>query len=241
MGSANNMHAVAHRVNGHCGSVTYSWKDGPHSGTQGLMRRESAKSKERFTATTKRSYPSTLRLAVTGRKGEHLREIIMAHNVEVTYEPIQPSSEAVVVSGRREFGVLRAAAALDKRIEALELDEYAKATLPVPTFFRDHLKRYYTPDVVLKMSEDFDVYITVKDPEIFIAGASTANVEECKNVFIRAMALAERKEMLKRREELFTPGTRGTDWHAEKRRVDEYFSEAHQRRLEAGECVWLLP
>ncbi|KAH7702820.1 hypothetical protein AAVH_30019 [Aphelenchoides avenae] len=210
----------------------------------GLMRRESAKSKERFTGRTKRPYPANLRLAVTGRKGEYLREIIVAHNVEVTYETIHPSSEAILIIGRREFGVLRAAAALDKRIEALELDEYAKAMLPVPTFFQDHLKRYYTPDVVLKMSEDFDVYITVKAPfdtEIFIAGASAANVEECKNIFIRAMALAERKEMLKRREELFTPGMRGTDWHAEKRRVDEYFSEAHQRRLEAGECVWILP
>lgn len=97
---------------------------------------------------------------VTGRRGENIRDIVFRYDVSVSFPAINATTQAISVTSKDQYKAWAARDELDRLVQALNLDAYAKTTLYVPGFFREHMKRY-TPDVILEISEQYDVFITV--------------------------------------------------------------------------------
>ncbi|KAH7702819.1 hypothetical protein AAVH_30018 [Aphelenchoides avenae] len=150
-----------------------------HKGSPQLAQQ---RQNRRFPASTK-AYPTDLRRAVVGRRSEKLRELTAEDNLRVTYNYAGPSME---------HAPKNAAAALDEIIDDMELDKFTRETVPIPTHFQKQFKQSYTSDVVLKIAEEYDVYITVRgDAQVVVAGRDPVNVDYCALAFRRAMSEPE--------------------------------------------------
>lgn len=110
--------------------------------------------------------PTDLQQVVTGRRGENIRDIVFRYDVSVSFPAINATTQSISVTSKDQYKAWAARDELDRLLQALNLDAYAKTTLYVPGFFREHMKRY-TPDVILEISEQYDVFITVSMRHLF--------------------------------------------------------------------------